>query len=260
MASSLHPLRAEIFASGLFPAQRAPLLAGDRARALALLAGCAVGLGLSWYAVLSDGARDRLAAAIAELSVRSNAVVPSDTRWPDHDDPFIPGMKPDAGRQPESELPVGPQGALALPVENMDLPPEPVAQATVAPLSTPTVQAAAMPPPSEAGVPTQAMEVIFQLNSSYLPAGAADELGRFLDRLPQQGPVELEAHATVSDDGVKDADSTAAQRYNRWLAERRLARVEEFLERHGHGRIKVSSSLLEHDSSRRVLLRERSDP
>lgn len=260
MASSLHPLRAEIFASGLLPAHRAPILAGDRARALALLAGCAVGLGLSWYAVLSDGARDRIGAAIAELSVRSNAVVPSDTRWPDHDDPFIPGMKPDAGRQPESELPVGPQGALALPAENVDLPPEPVAQATVAPLPTLTEHAAAMPRPSEAGVPTQAMEVIFQLNSSYLPAGAADELGRFLDRLPQQGTVELEARATVSDDGVKEADSTAAQRYNRWLAERRLARVEEFLERHGNGRIKVSSSLLEHDSSRRVLLHERSDP
>lgn len=260
MASSLHPLRAEILASGLFSSRRAPILSGDRARAVALLVGCAIGLGLSWQTVLSQAARDRLAAAITGLNARSSVVVASDPRWPEHDDPFFPGMKPSAGRQPESEPPAWPQDMPALPVEKMPLPPEPVAQATVAPLPMPEDHAAAKSQPSEAEVTAQAMEVVFQLNSSYLPAGATDELRQFLDRLPQQGRVELEVRATVSDDGVKDVDSTAARRYNRWLAERRLARVEEFLQRRGNGRITVNASLLEHDSSRRVLLSERPGP
>lgn len=255
MATSLQPWRAEILASGLAGSGNAPILSGDRARAAALLVGCVIGLGLSWHAFLPDGARDRLAAVITGSSGAPAEFVDATPPWPEHDVPSIAGMKPEAGRPPQSGLPVSSPTAAALPLESVDPPAEPVAPAIQRPL--PEEHAVDLPQTSDAEPPEPAMEVTFQLNSSYLPAGATDELGRFLDGLPKEARAELELQATVSDDGVKDADSPSAQRYNRWLAERRLARVEEFLERHGHGRVTVTSGLLEHDSTRRVLLRAR---
>ena len=56
---------------------------------------------------------------------------------------------------------------------------------------------------------------------------------------------------------MKGADATEARRYNRWLAERRLARIKEFFQRSGDD-LTVSPGLVEHDSSRRVMINLRS--
>ena len=101
------------------------------------------------------------------------------------------------------------------------------------------------------------MEVTFEVNSSYLPPGAEEQLRWLVGRMPEHHRGEVQIVATVSDDAVKGADATEARRYNRWLAERRLARIKEFFQRSG-GDLTVTQGLVEHDSSRRVMINLRS--
>ena len=113
------------------------------------------------------------------------------------------------------------------------------------------VESAAPLPPS----PVLAFDVGFEINSSFLSAPAIADLRRAVAGLPQGGSYRVELTATVSDDGVKEADAKAAQRYNRWLAERRIARVGDWLQQHSRTRLAVHASYLPHDPSRRVVVR-----
>jgi len=55
---------------------------------------------------------------------------------------------------------------------------------------------------------------------------------------------------------VKEAQGTAAVRYNRWLAERRVGRVAEWLKQNAGGRrIEIGTAYAEDDPSRRVTVR-----
>ncbi len=231
-----------------------PKIAGDRALALALLAGCVIGLALSWHTVLSESARERIAETVTGFGSVPGMVdgVPAQASA-EH------GMNPPAPRRPEAALAVWPEVPPASPSVPESSRPEAVPPAA----DLPAVLLAASPPPAPpapVAMREEAMEVTFQLNSSFLPAGATESLQRFLGHLPQDRPLRLELRATVSDDGVKTDDAVAAARYNRWLAERRVARIKEFVERHGGGRITVTTGFVEHDPSRRVLIGARSAP
>ena len=65
MATMLRPMHAEALGAGIATneASRPPAVQGRGG--WALLIGCAIGLGLSWHTVLSDGVREELAAIVA---------------------------------------------------------------------------------------------------------------------------------------------------------------------------------------------------
>jgi len=105
-----------------------------------------------------------------------------------------------------------------------------------------------------AGAP--ALTITFAMNSSYFPAGAARELRAFLDSLPTEGPIEIEVAGAVGTSAVRGASDEEAQRYNAWMAERRIERVAEWLQQNaGNRRISLADKLTENDPSREVRLR-----
>ncbi len=136
--------------------------------------------------------------------------------------------------------------------------------------SEPTKAAAGSSPP-DAGrtavaalgpVPASAtpgsLELVFDTNSSYLPKGAVAELRAFLKALPAGTPSELELVAAVGGADVKESSGASGVRYNRWLAERRLNRVADWLKENAGGRrLKITTGYQEDDPSRRVTLRTR---
>jgi hypothetical protein len=149
---------------------------------------------------------------------------------------------------------------------------DPLATAAVAPAEPATSPATPAPTPAEpstamaaidpdtarvagaAGAP--ALAITFEMNSSYFPAGAGRELRAFLDSLPTDGPVEIELLGAVGSSAVRGASDEEAQRYNAWMAERRIERVVEWLEQNaGNRQITFAERLVENDSSRQVRLR-----
>jgi hypothetical protein len=66
--------------------------------------------------------------------------------------------------------------------------------------------------------------------------------------------------ATVSDDRVKGATLKEAQRYNRWLAERRLERVASWLRQHARAELAIEPGFIDQDRSRRVTISARQLP
>ena len=70
----------------------------------------------------------------------------------------------------------------------------------------------------------------------------------------------VELRATVSDEEYKEASATEAQRYNRWLAERRLGRVSDMLQQHAQVEFAVEHGYLPHDPTRRIIVRARPAP
>jgi hypothetical protein len=120
---------------------------------------------------------------------------------------------------------------------------------TVAAISPETARIA-----GAAGAP--ALAITFEMNSSYFPAGVGQELRAFLDSLPAEGPVEIELLGAVGNSPVKGASGEEAQRYNAWMAERRIERVVEWLEKNAAGRqFTLAEQLVENDQSRQVRLR-----
>lgn len=155
------------------------------------------------------------------------------------------------------------------------IPPDTTAQADTAhPVALAEIEPAAPPPgdplPGDgmaaepvlaydpAGEPLASTEIVFDANSSFFPRGAGQELKRLVGSLPRSPGFLVEVLATVSEGGVKDASPTQATRYNRWLAERRLGRIADWLEQNIESRaLTVKQGYIENDSSRRVLIRIR---
>ena len=81
-----------------------------------------------------------------------------------------------------------------------------------------------------------------------------------VSELPGGRPYRLALQAAVSDDGVKGAKPREAERYNRWLAERRLDRVAAWLREHAEVELAIEPGFIEHDPSRRVTLSARQVP
>lgn len=117
----------------------------------------------------------------------------------------------------------------------------------------------AAPPPRAAKTGKPAVgtaEIVFDKNSSFLPSGAGKELGRLVAGLPKAKGYEIRLAATVGGADAKASSPAEAARYDRWLAERRLSRVAEWLEKHAPVReLSLKRDLVENDPSRRVAIR-----
>ncbi len=104
------------------------------------------------------------------------------------------------------------------------------------------------------------LEIVFDLNSSWLPHGAVKDLGALLERL-REGRYALEIVTAVDNGPIKNGTPEDAARYNRWLAERRANRVAEWLRRRGDGVIvDIEQRFREDDPSRKVVIRARRLP
>lgn len=105
------------------------------------------------------------------------------------------------------------------------------------------------------------LELRFDVNSSYLPQTAKDELRRFLERLGE-GRWAVRLEGSVAQGDVRNARSEEeARRYNEWITSRRLERVRSWLQRHAAGRIAaIEEQRLDNDPSRRVVIRARRLP
>ena len=127
------------------------------------------------------------------------------------------------------------------------------------PLQQPAAQTAAVttePAALPAGAATGA--VIFDVNSSYFPSNAGSELRSFLAKLGEGGAYEIAVTGAVGTGDVKGVDNAEATRYNRWMAERRVERVVDWLEKNAGGRkFELRKNLRENDSSRAVVMEAR---
>jgi hypothetical protein len=213
----------------------------DSVYTLALVAGCLVGIGLAWQAVLSDGARER--------------VIDRLFGW----DEGGAASAVDSARRPVSVPDASPKAPA---VETHATAPEPSIM-SVAAVERPARPAPPLPERLELGevevlpaygqaVSTITTEIVFAMNSSFLVPADIAVLRRIVGAVPASGPFRLSLAATVSDDPVKNGPPAEAQRYNRWLAQRRADRIAEWLRRQTGDRARIEIDFLPHDSSRRV--------
>ena len=188
------------------------------------------------------------AAAPRELRVAGTATdSDGDTESTSPVEPTVASQGEPPARDPLATAALAP----ALPEKSLAAPaPEPVEQpTTVAAIDPDTARLA-----GAAGAP--ALAITFEMNSSYFPAGVGRELRAFLDSLPTDGPVAIELLGAVGSSAVRGASDEEAQRYNAWMAERRIERVVEWLEQNaGNRQITFAERLVENDSSRQVRLR-----
>ncbi len=100
--------------------------------------------------------------------------------------------------------------------------------------------------------------ITFATNSSYFPPGAARRLRSLIGNLSsgKHYRVQLEVGVSGSDTVVGANSPEEARRYNKWLAERRMARVQEWLAENAKDRqLEIEPVFQADDSSRRVVVR-----
>lgn len=124
-----------------------------------------------------------------------------------------------------------------------------------------TPERAAKPPASDAKVersPEGELIITFATNSSYFPSGAAARLRELLAGIDADGRYEVTLQVAVSGTtkvvGAKSAQEAA--RYNKWLAERRLERVQDWLLKNGAAQaLSIKPEYVADDDSRRLTVR-----
>jgi outer membrane protein OmpA-like peptidoglycan-associated protein len=100
--------------------------------------------------------------------------------------------------------------------------------------------------------------ITFAINSSYFPPGTSDALNSLVDRMANGARyrVQLQVGLGGSDKVAGATNPEEAMRYNKWLAERRMNRVKEWLTVNARDRqLEIESEFLADDSSRRVVVR-----
>ncbi len=139
--------------------------------------------------------------------------------------------------------------------------PEAAQQAPVSPGSPPVaaVEPAAAPPESTPPVPKpESLAITFEVNSSYLPASLDGRLRELAEGLEADRSYEVELVGSVGNDEVAGKSAEEALRYNRWMAERRVSRVAEFLQKNAKsGTLTIKQDFALNDPSRRVLVEVR---
>lgn len=137
-------------------------------------------------------------------------------------------------------------------------PDESPAPATEAPSAPPS---AAAPEKTEETAATEeasaaaTASIPFDVNSSFLSKAASQRLRELAGQLREGGRFTVELAATVGGE-VKDASSQQASRYNRWMAERRIGRVTDWLKQNaGKAQLEFKSGFIEEDGSPRVRVR-----
>jgi hypothetical protein len=136
--------------------------------------------------------------------------------------------------------------------------------------AAPRAAAAATAPRSAAAAPQHAeregrvewgqdnVVITFATNSSYFPPGTTRRLRSLLGSMAEDRAyrVQLAVGVSGSDTVVGAKSPEEARQYNRWLAERRLDRVREWLDENAAGRqIEIEPAFQPDDNSRRVVVR-----
>jgi hypothetical protein len=139
------------------------------------------------------------------------------------------------------------------------------AQPAEQPAAARTTVAAARQRPAKAGEegkveagPQGGLVITFANNSSYFPSGATARLRKLIAAIDADSRYEVTLQVAVSGTtkvvGAKSADEAA--RYNKWLAERRLERVQEWLLKNaGTQALSIKPEYVADDDSRRVTVR-----
>lgn len=129
--------------------------------------------------------------------------------------------------------------------------PEPAAGPSPAPVESPTVTAEPTPKPA----PPQTLTITFDVNSSYFPASLNGRLRRLATGLEPGRAYAVQLTGSIGTDPVENGGPADAAAYNRWIAERRLDRVADFLQANAEGAdLTIERSFARKDSSRRVVV------
>jgi hypothetical protein len=176
-----------------------------------------------------------------------------------------PVIEPPAAR-PEAEPAQAPQAAPSTqPVAAAE--PQTVARAQTAEQHdqgtaiAATPQRAPKPPASDGKVepaPEGGLIITFATNSSYFPSGTTARLRELLAGINADGQYEVMLRVAVSGTskvvGAKSAEEAA--RYNKWLAERRLERVQNWLSKNAAAEaLSIKPEFVGDDDSRRITVR-----
>jgi hypothetical protein len=177
--------------------------------------------------------------------------------------PSLPAQAPAQEQaEPPATTVASPEGTAApTPVAASPEATPPVETAVLADGPATTPATATEPVAEPAAEPVATAELVFEPNSSFFPRGAETELKRLVAALPAGRGYEFEVQAAVDDRAGRDDPPEKALAYNQWLADRRQRRVAEWLEQHAEIRVlEIRRSVLEHDSSRRVVVHARPLP
>jgi hypothetical protein len=194
--------------------------------------------------------------AAAEATGRAAAPAQAETPQPPREPAMVPGGERAQTGMPKVTQPLPaaePKTAAAAPTER-----------TVAAVGRAT---AATPPraPQPAGTDGKietgsegGLVITFATNSSYFPPGTSNRLRQLLAEADPTQRYHLSVQVAVSGSrkvvGAKSAQEAA--RYNRWLAERRLERLERWLHENGNPEtLSIRPEYLADDESRRVVVR-----
>jgi outer membrane protein OmpA-like peptidoglycan-associated protein len=176
-----------------------------------------------------------------------------------------PVIEPPAAR-PEAEPAQAPQAAPSTqPVAAAE--PQTVARAQTAEQHdqgtaiAATPQRAPKPPASDGKVepaPEGGLIITFATNSSYFPSGTTARLRELLAGINADSQYEVMLRVAVSGTskvvGAKSAEEAA--RYNKWLAERRLERVQNWLSKNAAAEaLSIKPEFVGDDDSRRITVR-----
>ena len=146
--------------------------------------------------------------------------------------------------------------------------PAPAAVAAVEPAAAPPAAAPPAAPPAAAptplvvaaapGAPVQTLAIAFDVNSSYLPESLDGRLRSLAGELQPGGSYLIELVGSVGHPDVEGQSAEEALRYNRWMADRRMSRVAEFLQKNTKAdRLTFRKDFALNDPSRRVLVEVR---
>ena len=148
---------------------------------------------------------------------------------------------------------VAPAPAAVAAIEPAAAPPAAVAATPVAapaPAPAPLVVAAA-----PAGTPAQTLAIAFDVNSSYLPESLDGRLRTLAGELQPGESYLIELVGSVGHPDVEGQSAEEALRYNRWMADRRMSRVAEFLQKNAKAeKLTFRKDFALNDPTRRVLV------
>ena len=115
------------------------------------------------------------------------------------------------------------------------------------------VEPAAAPAAPE--IEPETLAIVFDVNSSYLPASLDGRLRELAAKLEPGRAYEIALVGAVGNGDVEGKSAEEALRYNRWMAERRVSRVAEFLENNAKaGKLTIRQDFALNDQSRQVLV------
>ena len=140
-------------------------------------------------------------------------------------------------------------------------PAQPSQQAAIGAAPAATPQSPVKPSTDDGKVepaPEGGLIITFATNSSYFPAGAAARLRQLLAGFNGEKRYQVSLQVAVSGTtqvvGAKSADEAA--RYNKWLAERRVERVQAWLAKNaGAEALSIKPEYVANDDSRRLTVR-----